>query len=223
MRGVIEVSRGRLSRICSTALFLRNTGGVDPQVWEDKYRDREQLFSGRPNPALMTEAADLRPGNALEVGCGEGADALWLSRQGWNVTAVDVSGTALQRASALDTREAVRWIRADLRDGCAAWGRFDLVSVQYFPLLRQPGDDILRGLLDAVTANGTFLFVSHDPADLRHRRDFDIDDYYSPGHIAEFLDDAWQVLVNETRPRDSVSTGDTRHTHDTILRAQRRR
>ncbi|KOG87623.1 SAM-dependent methyltransferase, partial [Streptomyces varsoviensis] len=69
---------------------------MDARHWDDMYRSRDQVFSGNPNPVLVAEAAGLRPGQALDVGCGEGADAVWLARRGWRVTAVDVSEVALR-------------------------------------------------------------------------------------------------------------------------------
>src|SRR5687768_14452181 len=73
---------------------------LDAQCWDAKYRGRDRLFSGAPNGVLVAEVADLAPGRALDVGCGEGADALWLARRGWQVTGVDISETALRRAAA---------------------------------------------------------------------------------------------------------------------------
>lgn len=90
------------------------TDTLDPQFWDEFYRSREQLFSGRPNGALVDEAAALAPGRALDLGCGEGADAHWLAERGWQVTAVDLAEVALQRAAAAD-HPAITWQRADLR------------------------------------------------------------------------------------------------------------
>ncbi len=82
--------------------------------WDERYASSPQLFSGNPNSVLMRETAGLTPGRVLEVGCGEGADAIWLARQGWDVTALDVSGVALDRA-ALSAEQAavqIRWVHA---------------------------------------------------------------------------------------------------------------
>lgn len=57
------------------------------------------MWSGQPNGSLVAEVADLEPGTALDVGCGEGADAIWLAHQGWKVTALDPSAVALDRAA----------------------------------------------------------------------------------------------------------------------------
>jgi SAM-dependent methyltransferase len=199
---------------------------MDAQFWDKTYRDRNQVFSGNPNGVLVTEVAGLTPGRALDVGCGEGADACWLARRGWQVTAVDISRVALRRAAATaaDLVGRVTWTHADLIATPAAAGAFDLVSVQYFPLPRQPEHTALRGLLAAVALGGTLLFASHDPADLQpdHEHGFDPGNYYQPDDIAGLLDDGWTILINEVRPRTAPAPAGTHHTRDTVLRAQRR-
>lgn len=200
---------------------------MDKQFWDDRYRSRERLFSGAPNGVLVNEVIDLPPGRALDVGCGEGADALWLARRGWQVTAVDISSVALERAAAAgkDVDDRVTWTCADLLTTPPLASAFDLVSVQYFPLPRQPAHAALRGLLDAVALGGTLLFVSHELADLspRPEQGFNPGDYYQPDDIARLLDDNWNVLINETRPRTTPAPAGTRHTRDTVLSAQRLR
>ncbi|MCI2418426.1 class I SAM-dependent methyltransferase [Saccharopolyspora sp. K220] len=198
---------------------------TNQQTWDELYLSRDQLFSGAPNGVLVTEVTDLPPGQALDVGCGEGADALWLARLGWLVTAADISRVALQRAAAADTTGRVAWTRSDLTATPPPAGAFDLVSAQYFPLQHQPDHTALRGLLAAVAPGGTLLIASHDPADLPPDRDhgFDPNDYYLPADIARFLDDNWTVQVHETRPRTAPAPAGTHHAHDIVLRAQRLR
>ncbi|HZF58086.1 MAG TPA: class I SAM-dependent methyltransferase, partial [Rubrobacter sp.] len=85
------------------------------RFWEDHYRRRGRVWSGRPNPVLVDIVGSLRrPGTALDLGCGEGGDAIWLARQGWCVTAVDISATALDRA-AVDAATAGVADRIDFR------------------------------------------------------------------------------------------------------------
>src|SRR5690606_13339232 len=69
--------------------FERRRNAMDQQFWDEMYGSREQLFSGLPNDVLVAEVSGLTPGQALDVGCGEGADARWLAEHGWNATAVD--------------------------------------------------------------------------------------------------------------------------------------
>ncbi|MBD9732645.1 class I SAM-dependent methyltransferase [Streptomyces sp. H28] len=197
---------------------------MDAQHWEQMYRSRDHVFSGEPNPVLVGEVGGMAPGRALDVGCGEGADAVWLARRGWQVTAVDVSATALQRAAAAapDVRDRVSWEQADLAVTPLPAQGFDLVSVHYFPLRRQPGHTALHHLLDAVAPGGTLLFTTHAREDLTASGDFDPDDYHQPDDIAPLLGGAWKILVNETRPRTGPAPAGTQHTRDSVLRAVRR-
>ncbi|AZM59058.1 MULTISPECIES: class I SAM-dependent methyltransferase [unclassified Streptomyces] len=198
---------------------------MDAQHWDDMYRSREHVFSGSPNPVLVGEVTGLTPGRALDVGCGEGADALWLARQGWQVTAVDISATALRRAAAAadpGLRARVSWQQADLTVTPPPAAGFDLVSLHYFPLRRRPGHTTLRRLLDAVAPGGTLLFATHARDGLTASGDFDPADYYQPDDIAPLLAPDWTILVHTTRPRTGPAPAGTRHTHDTVLRAVRR-
>lgn len=202
----------------------------DPEVraeWDRTYADRDRLWSGRPNGALVTESADLTPGRVLDVGCGEGADAVWLARRGWDVTALEVSGVALERASghARDAGVTVRWVHAGLAEAALPPGSFDLVSAQYPALLRTPDGVAERALLAAVAPGGVLLLVHHAGME-GHRPEgggFDPADYVWPSMVAALLDEHWDVEVDEQRPRPAVEGGaGAHHTHDVVLRARRR-
>jgi SAM-dependent methyltransferase len=193
--------------------------------WDERYASMERVWSGQPNGALLAEVAELRPGRVLDVGCGEGADAVWLARQGWEVTALDVSRVALERA-ALHAREAgvqVRWVHAGLVEAQLPAGAFELVSAQYPALRRTPGDDAERALLAAVAPGGTLLVVHHADFDVEQAKDhgFDPADYVSPADVAAVLGADWQVDVDERRPRTVSGGAGARHTHDLVLKARR--
>lgn len=138
------------------------------RFWEQRYRSAEQVWSGRVNPRLAEVAADVDVGWALDLGCGEGADALWLAERGWRVVAVDVSATALRRAArAAFERNLVDRIdfqRHDLNETMPA-GTFDLVSAQYLHSpARLERDGVLRRAADRVRAGGLLLIVDHGAA-----------------------------------------------------------
>ncbi|HVA24135.1 MAG TPA: class I SAM-dependent methyltransferase, partial [Chloroflexota bacterium] len=109
-------------------------------VWDERYRSQGQLWSGRPNPHLVSEAADLTPGTALDAGSGEGADAIWLAEHGWQVTAVDFSTVALERGAARarelgdEVARRITWQHADLTDWGPPVASYDLVSAQFMQL-----------------------------------------------------------------------------------------
>ncbi|QGV82343.1 class I SAM-dependent methyltransferase [Streptomyces ficellus] len=201
----------------------------DPAVreeWDKRYADRQQLWSGQPNGALVAEVAGLAPGRALDVGCGEGADAVWLAREGWDVTALEVSGVALERAAghARDAGVAVRWVHAALTDAALTPASFDLVSAQYPALLRTSDAVAERALLAAVAPGGVLLVVHHADVDAEQAREsgFDPADYVWPSTVVALLDDAWVVEVDEQRPRPAPDGGaGAHHTDDVVLRARR--
>ncbi|WP_370152257.1 class I SAM-dependent methyltransferase [Streptacidiphilus sp. EB129] len=203
----------------------------DPAVraeWDNRYADRQQLWSGRPNGALVAEVAGLTPGRVLDVGCGEGADAIWLARHGWDVTALEVSGVALERAAghAQDAGVAVRWVHAALTHAALPPAPFDLVSAQYPALQRTPDAAAERALLAAVAPGGVLLLVHHAGMESRQADDsgFDPADYVWPSMVAALLDDDWEVEVDEQRPRVAPDGGaGAHHTDDLVLRARRLR
>lgn len=193
--------------------------------WDERYSSSEQIWSGQPNGALVDEVAQLRPGRALDVGCGEGADAIWLASQGWDVTALDVSSVALQRASLAAEQRGVNvhWLHAGLLSAPFSPGAFDLVSAQYPALRRTPAHDAERALLAAVAPGGLLLVVHHADMDAEEAKahGFDPADFVSPGDVAALLGDGWQVAFDERRPRHVSGGAGARHTHDVVLRAQR--
>lgn len=210
---------------------MTDVGMSDEQVWEERYRSKRAVWSGRPNPVLVTEAADLAPGAALDAGCGEGADALWLAQRGWQVTAVDLSRTALQRAAdaaatlSTDVAGRVRWLHADLTTTAPAEERYDLVTAQYMQLPAVLRDPLLMGLVRAVAPGGTLLVVGHDISDLETgiHRPSTRDVYYTADEIADLLDrDRWDVLAAEKRPRPATDPqGRPATIHDAVLKARR--
>ncbi|MFJ8667602.1 class I SAM-dependent methyltransferase [Streptomyces sp. NPDC093600] len=203
----------------------------DPAVraeWDTRYADRQQLWSGRPNGALVAEVAGLTPGRVLDVGCGEGADAVWLARGGWDVTALEVSGVALERAAghARDAGVDIRWVHATLTDAALPPASFDLVAALYPALLSTPDATAERALLSAVAVGGVLLLVHHAGMDTMqaHESGFDPADYIWPSTVAPLLDDDWVVEVDEQRPRVAAEGGaGAHHTDDLVLRARRLR
>ena len=196
--------------------------------WDARYGEREgAMWSGRPNGRLVAEVAGLAPGRVLDVGCGEGADAIWLARNGWTVTAIDVSDVALGRAREAAERAGatVEWVCGDALSSPFPAQSFDLVSLQYPALPKAAGEAAMRRLLDTLRPGGLLLAVYHD-LDAEHRehmkaKGFDPADYVGADDLALLLDDGFTVELHAVEPRTDPPP-DTPHVADIILRARRR-
>jgi thioredoxin reductase/SAM-dependent methyltransferase len=201
--------------------------------WDRRYGNG-QLWSGNPNGTLVDEVRDLRPGRALDIGAGEGGDALWLAEQGWRVTANDISHRALDRVKAEAERRSLpvecRHADANALEAFEA-AAFDLVSAQYASIPRTPDGRAVRNLLAAASPGGTLLVVSHDldhmPAEvgaLDHGLLFDPEAYVRVDDFAAALDDSpeWEIELYQKRPRPPGAASASHHVEDVVLRARRR-
>lgn len=196
--------------------------------WERHYRSRRP-GAARVNPLLAETVSPLRPGAALDLGCGAGGDAIWLAQQGWQVTAVDVSTTAVERvrerARELGIADRVAAEQHDLADSFPA-GQFDLVSAQYFhtPLQLSRGR-VLRTAARALRPGGLLLIVDHgSTAPWSWNQDPDIH-YPTPTEIAADLglDPArWSALRSDMPQRRATGpAGETATVIDNVLLVQR--
>jgi SAM-dependent methyltransferase len=185
------------------------------------------MWSGRPNGRLVAEVEALTPGRALDVGCGEGADAIWLAQRGWIVSAIDVSQVAICRAREAADRAcvSVEWICGDVLQTPLPASSFDLVSMQYPALLKAAGDAAVRRLLETVRPGRLLLAVYHDldDAQLEHMKARGVDPaaYLGADDLGRLLGDDFTVELHAVEPRIDPPPG-TSHIADLILRARRR-
>ncbi|MGX7680475.1 class I SAM-dependent methyltransferase [Jatrophihabitans sp. DSM 45814] len=200
----------------------------DAQWWEQHYRGTVGRLSGTPSAQLVAEVAGVSPGTVFEAGCGTGADAVWLARQGWVVTAVDISPTAVQRARMLavqhepEASNRISWLVADL----TAWQpprQYDLVVSQYVHPDMPFGEFVTR-LAHTVAEGGTLLIVGHDR-----------DDSHSAAHAPQTASIAldavigalepseWHLAVAEGRTRQVTRGATTLSIADMVVKAYRNR
>jgi SAM-dependent methyltransferase len=197
--------------------------------WDERYGSADRIWSGNPNPQLVREAADLTPGSALDVGCGEGADAHWLAARGWQVVATDISRVALQRGAAHAEpawADRISWEQADLIGWTVDDRRYDLVTAHYVHLSSALREPLFAQLAAAVRPGGSLLVVGHHPADMATAapQPPDPDLYFTAEQVAAGLDPGcWEIVIADARPRQATAP-DGRHMHiaDAVLRARRR-
>jgi 2-polyprenyl-3-methyl-5-hydroxy-6-metoxy-1,4-benzoquinol methylase len=192
--------------------------------WETFYTEGRGRWSGRVNTSLAAEAADLPPGRALDLGCGQGADAIWLAQRGWTVTGIDVSSEALRVAAAAaqdaGVADAVTWERRDLADGLPP-GPFDLVTSAYLHSpVELPRAAILGAAAAVVAPGGTLLTIAHARSPEHH----DVDLPTLEEVRAELARDTagWEVVTSELRAFDhAFADGPPKRRVDVVVRLRR--
>ena len=202
----------------------------EPNDWDHRYSG-DLIWSGQPNGTLVNEISGLKPGRVLDVGAGEGGDAIWLAQQGWRVTATDVSSRALDKVAELARQNGVQ-LECLHRDASALdafpKAAFDLVSLQYGAIPRSPDQRGLHSIIGAVASGGTLLVVAHDPEPIREPIDtseqtrmWDTDAFVGIDEFASALAESpgWIIERHETRPRPPEAAS-APHVDDVVLRAR---
>ena len=198
----------------------------EPPSWDERYCGDGQIWSGNPNAQLVAEVSGLSPGTALDVGCGEGGDVIWLARQGWRVTGADFSANGLARAARHAEEAGVGdrtdWWQVDARTFTADGRSYDLVTTQFL----HPPDgamvEVTRRLSSAVAPGGHLLVVGHAPSEVfTHLTASQRKAMFLAADLLPGLPDSFDVLVVEQRPRTVTRDAKTVDIHDSTLLARR--
>lgn len=197
-------------------------------AWDARYSESDRLWSGNPNPRLVEHINAIEPGTVLDVGAGEGADAVWLARQGWQVTALDVSPVALARTRqhALDAGVSVTTQQHDLLSNDPLPGTYDLVSAQFWHPPLERFTDFRDVIGAAVRPGGLLLVVGHHPDDLpTGLRDGHGHEklLFTPDQVVSLLDpDEWDVQVSAAQTREVDHPDGHVTATDSVVLARRR-
>jgi 2-polyprenyl-3-methyl-5-hydroxy-6-metoxy-1,4-benzoquinol methylase len=198
----------------------------EPPSWDERYCGDGQIWSGNPNAQLVAEVSGLSPGTALDVGCGEGGDVIWLARQGWRVTGADFSANGLARAARHAEEAGVGdrtdWWQVDARTFMADGRSYDLVTTHFL----HPPDgamvEVTRRLSTAVAPGGHLLVVGHAPSEVfTHLTASQRKAMFLAADLLPGLPDSFDVLVVEQRPRTVTRAGKPVDIHDSTLLARR--
>ncbi|MGO4957648.1 class I SAM-dependent methyltransferase [Luteococcus sp. Sow4_B9] len=211
--------------------------------WDERYSG-DPVWSGNPNQALLDEVSGLQARRALDVGCGEGADSVWLAQRGWHVTSLDISPKAIQHTLAAADRAGVTvtGVASAFLDATLMPAGFELVSAMYPVLLKTPDRAAENRLLNLVVPGGHLLFVHHVfDADHGHGHGHGHEHHASdsngsqpaagPDHERIVLPqemaalvrarEDWEILVDEQRERHVATGGGAHHRADHVLHARR--
>ena len=199
---------------------------MDQRQWDELYAGTELVWTAEANRFVAEELAGLAAGRALDLGTGEGRNAIWLAGRGWQVTAVDFSAVGLAKAAELAARHGVtgiRWVEADLREYQPGPAAYDLVLLAYVHLLPDEFGALLAAAASALAPGGTLLVVGHDADNISRG-------YGGPQdpRVLHRVQDVVAALPGLAiqragQARRPVPTADGERTAiDTVVRAQRR-
>lgn len=207
------------------------TTPTDPQnFWEEKYRGKDQVWSGKVNQLLAQLVADFTPGKSLDLGCGEGGDVVWLAHQGWDSTGIDISPTAIDRARLAATNAGLsnaHFVCANLSDFVGG-ETFDLVTATF---LHSPveldRETILRSAASCVATGGHLLIISHAaPPPWAQHADHMRGILKPPAAELALLaldPSEWETLLVEVRERSATSPdGEPATLEDGVILLKRR-
>jgi SAM-dependent methyltransferase len=197
---------------------------TEQAAWDQRYSGPGLVWGAGPNRFVAEELTALPPGRAIDLGNGEGRNAIWLAERGWLVTAVDFSAGGLARAGRLAAERgiSVNWVQADLLDWQPEPDGYDLVLIAYLHLPSAELARVFRAAAAAVAPGGTLLAVGHDRENIArgHGGPQDPDRLYTPAAVTAELGGlsirrADQVLRPVPTPEGE------RTAIDTLVRAER--
>lgn len=200
------------------------------EFWEQRYSDSGQIWSGKVNASMASVAEGLTPGRALDLGCGEGGDVIWLASRGWQATGLDIAPSAIRRGqqAAKDAGlEGARFEVADLSGG-GADDEWDLVTASFFhsPVSLER-TEILRQAAQRVAPGGHLLITSHAAAPpwadehAKHHHHF-----LTADEEVQELDlpaDEWETELAEVRTREAIGPDGSQATLDDVVVLLKRR
>jgi SAM-dependent methyltransferase len=195
---------------------------MDSVGWDERYRQAPKLWGAAPNRFVAEQLGDRTPGRALDLGCGNGRNALWLARTGWRVTGVDFSGVALTAGEEQARAEGleIEWVAGDATEYAPEPGTFDAVVVAYLQLASEQLGKALRAAASAVAPGGRLVVVGHDVTNIDEGVGGPQDPavLYTPDAVAAELG-ALRVLRAEQVTR-VVEGADGRRAIDTLVVAE---
>lgn len=133
---------------------------MNSDMWDTRYEEKELIWSAEPNIFLPSIVEGLEVGSALDLACGEGRNSIWLARAGWDVTGIDFSGVAIEKAKKIAGSTVVDWQVADIT-AYEPQRAFDLVIIVYVHLELAGMAALFSNAIGSLAPRGTLIAVGH--------------------------------------------------------------
>ncbi|MFE5699713.1 class I SAM-dependent methyltransferase [Rhodococcus koreensis] len=183
---------------------------MDATAWDERYSQSELVWGAPPNAVVVEQVTALPRGRALDLACGEGRNAHWLATRGWEVTGLDYSAVALDKARRVaaeaprSVRERLEYRVADVTDSDLG-GEYDLVLMIYLHLAPEERLQVVNRAISALKPDGILMILGHDAVNLSQGvgGPQDIEILYTPDDLMTMLDGRLNVDVAERRFRET--------------------
>lgn len=198
---------------------------MDEREWDERYAGKKLVWSSGPNRLFAELTESLTPGRALDAGCGEGRNAIWLAERGWEVEAVDFSAVAIEKARQIARRRNVQvdFRVGDMRIAALRDGGYDLVAVLYIHTSLKEREIWLPRVASAVAESGRFVYIGHDPSNVDEGVGGPQDGSLLPGcgEVSEYLNglDILQAEVHRRKVETDPGHGGADNDNDVALDA----
>lgn len=200
---------------------------MDARAWDERYRSAELVWGSEPNQFVRAQCESFAPGVAADLACGEGRNALWLARLGWQVHGVDFSPVAIERAEALtarqpyDVRLRLKWRVEDIASLSLREESLDLVLISYLHLPPPQMSALVLRAARAVRTHGHLVIVGHDRRNLLEgvSGPQDVSLLYEPQGLRRLLQLVDRLSVELASTVERLTPGGV--ALDTLVRARR--
>lgn len=186
-----------------------------PDRWEERYSSTRRLWSNEPNEWLAAVTESWTPGRVLDIGCGEGADLLWLVSRGWEGVGIDYSVTAISRMCETARLEGLRPRLTGIVGDASSVdidGEFDLICVSFVHCDDEGDGPTLPGLLarqvERLAPGGRLMIAVHavnPPWHSNHGTTYTAAELLA---ALSFVTPRWQIEVGEDRWREVPASGE---------------
>lgn len=171
------------------------------EVWNERYAGENYIYGKETIPLLKTFAGQLKKGKGLDVAMGEGRNLVFLAQQGFQMSGLDVSSRAIDKAKKLmEEKKVTAEIKVQNLDFfLMPLMKYDTIVMTYFRPVKRFFSEIRRGLV----LGGTFVlesftvehYKSQSPPDPK----LDFFDCYRPNEVLGLLRD-FQILYYKELP-----------------------
>lgn len=140
------------------------------ETWDKRYKSGEYIYGILANEFLVDQLKNLKPGKILLPGDGEGRNAVFAAKQGWQVSAFDYSSSGKEKALSWAQRNNVKInYQVCSVDDFDTTEKFDLISIIYLHLPQEQRENFHKKLKSFLNDNGKVIVECFSKDQIKNR------------------------------------------------------